>query len=104
MKTVAITGDAGYTNVEQIMKDLEYLFRVKALPEVFEVYTTEAEGVEKVITPVLRDAGISVVKVDELPDVDIMVVFLNNKEKRAYDLMMHQWHSKRPVYPFMVSH
>jgi len=105
MKTILVTGDVGYNNTEQIMKDLEYLFRVKALPEVFEVITTEAPGVEAVIAPVLRDAGISVVKVSELPEViDIVIVFLNDKEQRSTDIMMHQWQLKRPVYPFKVSY
>lgn len=104
MKTVLITGDSWITDTDMIMRDLEYLFRIKALPEQFKVISTSAEGVERIIEPVLLQAGLDVTVYSELPEeIDIVVVFLSDKEPRAYEIMMKQWHSKKPVYPFKVT-
>lgn len=104
MKTVLITGDSWLKDPAIIMKELEWLFSVRALPEEFSVVSTNAEGVEATINPVLVDAGIPVTITDELPEViDIIVVLLTGKEERAHTIMMEQWMNKRPVYPFYVS-
>lgn len=103
MKTVLVTGDPWITDAEMLMVSLEHLFKVKALPDEFEVISQNFTGVEATINPVLESAGIKVTIVEELPEViDIIVVFLDNTDQRAYDIMMNQWHSKRPVYPFHV--
>ena len=102
MKTVFITGDSWITDAQVIMKELEYLFSVKALPEQFKVITTGAEGVEQTIEPVMLEAGFDVTHYNEPPeDIDIVVVLLSEKEERAKAIMIKQWQSRKAVYPFI---
>ena len=104
MKTVIITGDPWITDADMLMKNLEYLFSNGSLPEEFRIITENAPGVEQTVNPMLEGAGIPIEVVEayneELPD--ILVVFLDNSDQRAYDIMMRQWHSRKPVYPFHV--
>lgn len=103
MKTVIITGDPWITDADMLMKNLEYLFGNGSLPPEFEVITQNAPGVEATINPMLEEAGLKVTVVDELPEVDIVVVFLDNSDERAHAIMMAQWGSRKPVFPFHVS-
>lgn len=103
MKTVLITGDERFTNIDIIMRDLDYLFRTKQLPPSFKVVTTGAAGVEAVVEPVMLDAGFDVTSYSEVPEhVNIVVVFFIEENTRAYEIMMNQWNNKKPVFPFKV--
>lgn len=103
MKTVLITGDSWFTDIDQIMGGMEYLYKVGALPDKFKVITTGAEGVEKVSEPIMLEAGFDVTHYNELPeDIDIIIVFLSDTEERAFNIKMNQWNKHKPVYPFFV--
>ena len=102
MKTVRIIGNKDFTDADFIMNQLEYLFGVNALPESFEVISANTAGAEAVITPLLKEAGITVIETVEPSEVDILVVFYLDESDPVYQPMMEQWRNHKPVYPFKV--
>ena len=103
MKTVLIVSDPEHKDVDGMMASLEHLFSVRSLPDEFIVITSNAPGAETLMPPIMAEAGFEVKVVDDVSEPDIMVAFTSKREGRAYDLMMHQWNSKRWVYSFHVS-
>lgn len=101
MKSVVIIHDKNYSDVNRMMDSIDYVAQhSKTFDGEFTVYLEE----DSPLVDVISDSGLPL-QVGNLPEEpDTVIVFTyDDLSTNAHQIMMNQWQSRRPVYPFMVT-
>jgi hypothetical protein len=103
MKTVLIIHDIDYTDINNMMSGIDYIARTsKTFDGDFQIMIEQGSPLE----PVLKDAGLPFIIAMVMPDEpDTVIAFTYSDDELsspARDIVMAQWQSRRPVYPFQL--
>lgn len=101
MKTTLVVHDESFTDVDKMMRNIDYVAQnSKAFEGDFTVYC-EANSP---LAPILEDSGLPFSTADfpEEPDFVISFIYDLHNGSKASELAMNQWKSRRPVWPFQV--
>lgn len=101
MKTIVVAHDETFTDVEKMMRNIDYVSQTtKAFEGAFTLYC-EAESP---LVPILKESGLpfSTENFPEEPDFVITFIYDLHDGSKASELAMNQWKSRRPVIPFQV--
>lgn len=101
MKSILIIHDIGYSNVDKMMANIDYVAQhSKAFDGEFTVYVEP----DSVLAPIMEGSGLPFSTTDLPEEPDTLIVFTYDRElsEYAHAVMIKQWQSRRPVYPFMV--
>ena len=101
MKSILIIHDIGYSDVDKMMRNIDYVAQhSKTFDGEFTVYVEP----ESPLAPILEGSGLPFSTTDLPKEPDTLIVFSYDKDvsEYAHAVMIKQWQSRRPVYPFMV--
>jgi len=100
-KSILIVHDIGYSNVDKMMRDIDYVAQSsKAFTGDFTIYVEPSSA----LVPIMEESGLPFSKEDlpEEPDYIISFIYDLYDNSKASTIAMNQWKSRRPVFPFMV--
>lgn len=101
MKSILIIHDIGYSDIDMMMRNIDYVAQTsKTFDGEFTVYVEPGSP----LAPILEGSGLLFSTTDLPKEPDTLIVFSYDKDvsEYAHDVMIKQWRSRRPVYPFMV--
>lgn len=101
MKTIVITHDDNYLDVEKMMKDIDY---VASHSKTFEGDFTLYCKAKSPLAPILKEAGLpfSTENFPKEPDYVISFIYDLQDGSKASSIAMNQWESRRSVWAFQV--
>lgn len=101
MTTIVVLHDPSFTDVDKMMRNIDYVSQhSKAFEGDFELFC-EAESP---LVPILKESGLpfSTENFPEEPEFVITFIYDLHDGSKASELAMNQWKSRRPVWPFQV--